>query len=150
MTMLSINHAAKGIVMWTWATTPWLADLTSKLGKILINDCTEPILASKLFRNLKVLGGKGIDVSIWVGAEEILVSIVNPVYEAQSGPLAIELPDGVEASSVSSVLWGTGWQVSTSSSLTRQSVSALSVDLFKLVVKKGGSTNLSPETPATS
>ncbi|KAJ5945797.1 hypothetical protein N7454_002636 [Penicillium verhagenii] len=38
MTMLSLNHNAKGIVMWDWPTTVELANVTSALSRVLVGD----------------------------------------------------------------------------------------------------------------
>ena len=135
MTMLGINHGAKGIVMWTWPTTPALIDVTSKIANVLINDCTELLLTAKLLRPLQITpGGNGVDASAWVGNDEILLSIVNPSHQAQNGTITVHLAPSLALSDSVQSLWGTAWTKSGASSLTKQGMPALGVDLFKIKI----------------
>ncbi|KAL9129301.1 MAG: hypothetical protein Q9217_002212 [Psora testacea] len=136
MTMLSINHGAKGIVMWTFPTTDELTDLTSRLGKVLRGECARFILGAKIMRGLLVSGGKDVDVSAWRTGNTMLLSVVNPMHQAVAGPISVSLPSSVQGTEVVSTLWGDGmWKVEgsdTGRQLVRNGMEALEVDLLIL------------------
>lgn len=94
MTMLSINHAAKGIIMWTFPTTPDLTDVTSRLAKVLTGLCAAYFLGAEMVMGLAVAGAIAIDASAWWVGDSILVSIVNSDYEDTIGSVTINLPAG--------------------------------------------------------
>ena len=137
MTMLGINHGAKGIVMWMYPTTPELTSLTSRLGRVLINRCTQWILGARFVPGLKVTGGDGVDASAWVGDGAMLVSIVNPTRKAIP-TLTISVPQNLRASKIGEVFWGDSWQISAQPpQLTRVDMPALAVDMFVVSVTEG-------------
>lgn len=111
MNMLSINHNAKGIVMWDYPTSSELSNATSKLSKILLrNDVTGYLLGSHTTA-LEVAGHGRIDAAGWTIGKQAFVSILYLGYSAFQSEVTVTLP--VKASSVSEVLWGPdGWSVS--------------------------------------
>ena len=105
MTMLSINHGAKGIIMWTFPTTPELVNVTSALAELLTNKCADLLLGADLSSGLAVDGAPAADVSVWENGQRMLLSIVNPSYEDAVGLVEFQLPINVTAHSITS-LWG--------------------------------------------
>lgn len=148
MTMLSINHGAKGIVMWIFPTTDELVDVTSRLAKVLTEECAKFILGAPLLKDIKVTGGDSIDVSAWLVDDTLLVSIVNPAYEALNGILSIDLPGGTKAQDDLDSLWGDGtWQASPGSSMiSKQGMLGLEVDILTLRVVEGAVSAALPQT----
>ena len=136
MTMLSINHGAKGIIMWTFPTTPDLTTVTSRLAKVLTGRCAGYLLGAELIGGLRINGAETIDASAWKFSESVLVSIVNFAYEDTAGPVALDLPAGTTATGVKEVLWGDGgWRSSTVDSaaqIQRSSVRGMSTDILVL------------------
>lgn len=111
MNMLSINHNAKGIVIWVYPTSSELSNVTSKLSKILLRkDVTGHLLGSHT-TPLSVVGHGRIDAVGWTIGKQTFVSILYLEYSDFQSELTVTLP--AKASSVSEVLWGPGgWSVS--------------------------------------
>ena len=146
MTILSINHGAKGIIMWIFPTTAELTDVTSRLARVLTGVCANYILGADTMTGLAVDGANDIDVSAWKTGDTILVSIVNSAHENTTGPISLSLPGGLLATSITQVLWGDGgWHLTSTSSashLVRSGIQSLSTDILIL------SLSLSPEQVA--
>ena len=137
MTMLSINHGAKGIIMWTFPTTPELVTVTSALAAMLTDKCAYLLLGAHLSSGFAIEGAPAADVSFWRNENEMLLSIVNPSYEGVEGLVEFQLPITVTASSFIS-LWGDDqWKgvddcVGHISTLQKTGLRALSVDVLLL------------------
>ncbi|KAL0781925.1 hypothetical protein CaCOL14_003260 [Colletotrichum acutatum] len=109
MTVLSVNHGAKGIVMWNYPATPELEGLTSKLAGVFTNEAAVGfLLGTERTQDLAVEGAKRVDAAVWVdeAKEQVLVSVVSLSYDEISGEIRVVLPDGVEVGEVVEVLWG--------------------------------------------
>nr|XP_036582582.1 uncharacterized protein CTRU02_07626 [Colletotrichum truncatum]KAF6791286.1 hypothetical protein CTRU02_07626 [Colletotrichum truncatum] len=109
MTLLSVNHGAKGIVMWNYPATRELESLTSRLAGVFTNKAAvELLLRTKRTQDLAVEGAKRIDAAVWVNKEkrQALVSVVNLSYDAVPGEIKVMLPEGVEISKAIEVVWG--------------------------------------------
>lgn len=121
MTMLSVNHGAKGIIMWAFPTTPDLTAVTSRLAKVLTGGtCAKYLLGADLVGGLHVSGANLVDASMWRVQNSLLVSIVNPAHQCVVGPVDVSLPAGTIATSITSVLWGDGkWRLIRAGSTTR-------------------------------
>ena len=138
MTMLSINHGAKGIVMWTFPTTDELTELTSRFGRVLTGKVAPFVFGVKMLRNLEVEGGQGVDVSAWIVGDRILLSIVNPAHQDALGALSVHLPSDMRGTDVATTLWGDGgWRLTgggATTQLTRSGMEALRVDILILTI----------------
>lgn len=107
MDMLSINHGAKGIVMWDFPTTAEILDVTNRLAAVLTSsEVAEFFLGQKRLGGLAVEGGSRIDATAWASESEILVSIVNLNYGDIKGEVTVHLPRDKRSMSIASVLWG--------------------------------------------
>ena len=141
MTMLSINHGAKGIIMWIFPTTASLTDVTSKLARVLTGICANYILGADTITAPAVDGANPIDISAWKTGDSILVSIVNSAHEDSTGPISVGLPGGLRATSVVQVVWGDGgWRLTSRSEgtrLERLGVQGLSTDILILRLSVG-------------
>ena len=146
MTMLSINHGAKGIIMWIFPTTAELTDVTSRLARVLTGICANYILGADIMTEPAVDGVSAIDVSAWKTRDSILVSIVNSAHENTTEPISLSLPEGLRATTITQALWGDGgWHLTSTSSAThlqRSGIQSLSTDILIL------SLSLSPEPVA--
>ncbi|KAF6220378.1 hypothetical protein HO133_003510 [Letharia lupina] len=136
MTLLSVNHGAKGIIMWTFPTTPDLTDVTSRLAKVLTGTCAEYLLGADIITGLAVDGTSAVDASAWRVGNSILLSIVNSDYQDMTGPVTLHLPAEIVATSISTVLWGDAeWRVTNVDSKTqiqRSGLQGLSSDILIL------------------
>ena len=139
MTMLSINHGAKGIIMWTFPTTPELVNVTSALAEMLTDKCADLLLGADFSSGLAIDGAPAADVSLWGNGHRMLLSIVNPSYEDAVGLLEFQLPINVTAYSFTS-LWGENqWEAVDDGtgairSLQKTGLSRLSVDVLLLAL----------------
>ena len=136
MTVLGVNHGAKGVVMWTWPTTEELADVTSRLGRVL-GRAGKWILGARLER----LEVKALDVTVWVDEKEGtgLVSVVNPRREVLKGVVRVDMLEGWRAVEVEEVLWGDGgWRVGDEGEVEREGVKGLGVEIVVVRVEKVG------------
>ena len=109
MTMLSINHGAKGIIMWSFPTTPDLTAVTTRLARVLTGTCAKYVLGAESIGGLRVSGAETINASAWKAGDSLLVSIVNSAHEDTSEIVSVHLPAAMVAKDVTSVLWGDGW-----------------------------------------
>ncbi|KAL3418014.1 hypothetical protein PVAG01_11024 [Phlyctema vagabunda] len=112
MNMISVNHNAKGIIMWNYPTEPGIIEVTGQLSKALVSkQVTGLLLGSVTLGSLPVNGAPRLDVSAWIVGSQMLVSAVNLEYGPTSGVVTIELP--AVAQSIAAVPWGDGnWTVS--------------------------------------
>ncbi len=136
MTMLSVNHGAKGIIMWTFPTTPGLTDVTSGLAKVLTGICSEYLLGADMVMALRVSGPGMLDASAWRVEDSVLLSIVNSDYQDMEESVTLDLPAGMAAKGIKSVLWGDGkWRLTNGDSATqiqRSGLKSLSTDIIIL------------------
>ena len=131
MTLLSINHGAKGVVMWTWPTSPALEDVTGRFAKV----ATGVGAGFWLGANSKALVVNGVpnqsvNAAAWIVGGNMLVSIVN-VAGALSGRIVVSLPNGVRARAVRQSVWGgSGWAVSGVNKLVKTGMGAVESDVL--------------------
>jgi hypothetical protein len=135
MTVLAINHGAKGIVMWDYPSYPDIMAMTEKLAKVLPTDeLAGYFLGAPLTKALPVSGADEIDAAAWVDPEtgKVLVSAINMSYKALATSIQVSLPEGVEAEAVEEVFWGErDWAVD-GNTITVQGLSGLEVAIFSL------------------
>lgn len=135
MTMIAINHGAKGIVQWDYPSYPDLEATSERLAKVLPTDeVASFFLGAPLTKALPVEGSDEIDAAAWVDPKngEILVSVVNMSYKAQATSIKISLPEGIEASAVNKMFLGDrSWAVD-GNTVTVEGLSGLEVSMFSL------------------
>ncbi|KUL83931.1 hypothetical protein ZTR_06824 [Talaromyces verruculosus] len=136
MTMLSINHAAKGIVMWDFPTSADILNVTDALATVLTSEMvTNFLVGAPITQKLNVTGGERVDAAAWVQGDRMLVSVLNLNYEDITEPISITLPGSFIADSIASTLWGTSeWAVS-GENLLAQKLSGLAASLLVLDLK---------------
>ncbi|KAK1482915.1 hypothetical protein CABS01_02651 [Colletotrichum abscissum] len=134
MTVLSVNHGAKGIVMWNYPATPELEGMTSKLAGVFTNEAAvEFLLGTERTQDLAVEGAKRVDAAVWVdeAKKQVLVSVVNLSYDEISGEIRVVLPDGVEVGEVVEVLWGdVAWEMVDGSLVATEGLLGLQTSVF--------------------
>jgi hypothetical protein len=135
MTMVSINHAAKGIVMWDFPTSSEILGVTDELATVLTSETVARFLiGAPITQQLSVTGGDRVDAAAWVQNGQLLISILNLNYGALTGKITVKLPEKLKARSIASTLWGgSKWEVEgqqlSSQGLDGLAVSILVVDL---------------------
>lgn len=113
MNMLSINHAAKGIVMWDFPTKADILNVTNKLAAVLTKEPVASFLVgAKLEQTLKISGAGNIDAAAWIKGDEVLVSVVNLDYGNTNSSVTVSLPGDVEVAGAPESLWSDAcWSV---------------------------------------
>lgn len=135
MNMLSINHGAKGIIMWTFPSAGGLDATTSALAKVLTGLCAGYILGADMTRGLSISGADRIDASAWILGDSMLISIVNPTHGSTTAPVTLHLPLGINAQALQGSLWGDGgWQLISSAQLRIPSLKSVETDILILAL----------------
>lgn len=135
MTLLSVNHGAKGIVMWNFPTTAELSVFTSEMSSLFTGqDAPAFLIGAPRTGDLAVTGANGyLDATVWVDAASgtALVSVINMNYDAV-GSANVALPAGVTVSTIDSYLWGNStWQAGENGTLSLASgLSGLETAVF--------------------
>lgn len=137
MALLRINHGAKGIVAWSYPTSPDLEGVTSSLASLITSpSITKYILGAKRIGGLEIQGAIGlIDASAWVRSDGILVSYVYFGYTPFEGSVAIVLPGEVQE--LIKELWGPGgWEVGWDNKrVVRSSIASLEAGILEFARK---------------
>jgi hypothetical protein len=115
MAMLRVNHGAKGIVAWIYPTSEELEGATSRLAGVLTGERVMRYTIGSAGRVGGVrVGGVDeelVDVSVWVGKESVLVSVVYVGYGSYEGEVRVEMPEGVAVEDMATMLLGPeGWK----------------------------------------
>jgi hypothetical protein len=113
MNLLSVNHKAKGIVMWDFPTTADILNFTNRLAAVLTKEPVAGFLVgARLVQRLGVVGAGNVDAATWVKDDEVLVSIVNLDYGDTMSNVTVSLPEDIRVTEVSRSLWGDAcWSV---------------------------------------
>ncbi|KAK6078426.1 hypothetical protein SCUP515_04450 [Seiridium cupressi] len=115
MTLLAINHGAKGIVMWDYPTTAELLNVTNHLASVLTNQSVADfLLGAPLTQTLEVSGASRVDAAVWVSADtsQALLSVVHLNYGDIKDAIQVAAPNGTSFTSVTQTLWGDlSWDV---------------------------------------
>lgn len=130
MNVLSVNHNAKAVVMWAYPTTDVLADVTSRLAKVLTRDDVAGLVLGAEVQAVEVAGQKRVDAAIWTVGNKTLLSVVNLKYEGSEESVRLTLPVAVKG--VRETLWGNGTWVVNGSTVTKNGLSGLEVALLVL------------------
>ncbi|OJJ46012.1 hypothetical protein ASPZODRAFT_67140 [Penicilliopsis zonata CBS 506.65] len=130
MNLLSVNHGAKGIVMWDFPTSDEILAVTDQLARVLTaDDVVQYVLGSPL-TNLPVDAGK-IDAATWTRGKEMLISVVNLEYNSVAD-VVLRLP--VQVHSIGQSFWGDAkWKIQ-GDALVVDVLSALEVSLFEVTL----------------
>lgn len=136
MTMISINHAAKGIVMWDFPTSADILSVTDKLATVLTTEEVAGFLiGSPIVQTMNVTGGKRVDAAAWIQNKQLLLSILNLNYEDLTGEISVSLPGDISAKSITSTLWGDSeWKIS-GDKLTINGLVGLAVSILVIELK---------------
>ncbi|ETS75450.1 hypothetical protein PFICI_12394 [Pestalotiopsis fici W106-1] len=139
MTVLAINHGAKGIVMWDYPTTAELLNVTNHLASVFTTETiADFLLGTPRVQTLPVAGADRVDAAAWINDStgQALLSIVNLNYGDIGQTVEIAAPNGTNFGSVVDILWGdVAWEVedgqtlSSSSGMLGLQVSVLLVDI---------------------
>lgn len=124
MTMVAINHGAKGITMWDYPTTAELYGITGEMAGVLTGGAVAGYLVGAPRSQDLDVAGSGVDkvdAAAWVDEPggTALVGVVNMGYADVAGPIEVALPDGLAATAVTSSVWGdSAWDIGSDGSLS--------------------------------
>ncbi|KAB2571125.1 hypothetical protein DBV05_g10224 [Lasiodiplodia theobromae] len=133
MNVLSVNHGAKGIVMWNFPVTEDILEVTNRLAAVLTGEAVADYLIGRpLTKGLEVSGASRIDAAAWVDEEAVLVSVVNLNYGNVAGDVKVKLPEGVEVEAVQESVWGDATWSTDGNSLSIPALKGLEVSMLVL------------------
>ncbi|EKG10780.1 Glycoside hydrolase subgroup catalytic core [Macrophomina phaseolina MS6] len=133
MNLLSVNHGAKGLVMWNFPVTQDILRATNELAAVLTaEEVGAYLIGAPLTSGLVVSGAERVDAAAWVADGGVLVSVVNLNYGSVAGNITVRLPEGVDVRAVGQSLWGEAeWSVS-GSAISIGGLAGLEVSLVEL------------------
>lgn len=115
MTLLAVNHGAKGLTMWDYPTTSELFNVTRDMAGLFTSTLAARLfLGAPRYQDLEVTGSDDLDAAAWVDevSGQAMISVVSLSYYDALVPISIALPDGFIASTLGDSLWGHGdWTV---------------------------------------
>ncbi|EFW99539.1 hypothetical protein CMQ_7907 [Grosmannia clavigera kw1407] len=115
MSLVAVNHGAKGLVAWDFPTTAGLSMATTQLAKVMTSSVFSSfVLQTPISESLAIQGGSLVDAAVWVNKEtkEALLTVINLNYADLKLPIQVALPANITVESVSSNLWGNvSWSV---------------------------------------
>jgi hypothetical protein len=133
MNMLSVNHAAKGIIMWNYPTTAAILDVTNALAAVLTTDrVTNFLINSPMAGLLQVDGADRVDATIWDSGDSLLLSIVNLNYGNLNGSITVHLPADLQANAIDESLWGQAEWSASGNTVSTDGMLGLEVSLLVL------------------
>jgi hypothetical protein len=133
MNMLSVNHAAKGIVMWDFPTTAGILNVTNALAAVLTSErVTNFLVNSPMAGLLQVDGADRVDATIWDSGDSLLLSVVNLNYGNLNGSITVHLPGNMQAKSTNESLWGQAHWTATGNTVSTHGMLGLEVSLMVL------------------
>jgi hypothetical protein len=135
MTILAINHGAKGIVQWDFPSVDWIHEITEAMAAVLPSEAvTNFTLGAPREQGLRVSGSESLDVTGWVDWEKrmVMLSVVNLSYDDQVGDIQVHLPKELVASHYIDSLWGEKkWEVQ-GNTIGTDGIEGLEVSMFVL------------------
>lgn len=133
MDLLSVNHGAKGLVMWNFPVTQEILGATNALAGVLTGEKVGGyLIGAPLTGGLEVSGAERVDAAAWVKEGSVLVSVVNLEYGDVAGSVTVRLPEGVEVESVEESFWGEAEWSADGDTISVGSLSGLEVSLVEL------------------
>ena len=130
MNSLSINHGAKGIMLWTFPTEDELAEANAQQAKVLTKDPVLTFLTGDQPKGVVVNSYPLLDVAYWIVGGQAIVGLANLDYTDGNGTVTIQLP--FSAMGIASQPWGSlGWSLM-NNTLVVNSLPALATSLLIL------------------
>jgi hypothetical protein len=146
MTMLSLNHNAKGIVMWAWPTTPQISTMTKQLSVVLAHGAVPGFMLGARTVTLKAVGQTEMDVAGWRVGKQMLVSILSLQTPNWTNTVTIQLPAAFTF--ITQVLWGAGQWNLTNGTLSKVGGVGLDTDLIIVQLAAKNETSTSTRSSA--
>ena len=130
MNLLSVNHGAKGIMLWTFPTEDDLAEANAQQAKVLSKEPVLNFLTGDQPTVVIIPGYPMLDIAYWIVGGKAMVGVANLDYEASEG--AVTVPLHFSATGIDSQPWGSlGWSL-TNTTLNVGDLPALATSLLIL------------------
>ncbi|KAL8772271.1 MAG: hypothetical protein Q9209_002483 [Squamulea sp. 1 TL-2023] len=114
MILLSLNHGAKGIVMWVFPTADEIIEAASRFSKAVLSPygILDTSVTSTEAVRVSVTGARYVDAAMWRAGSYMTVNAVNAGEERIEGEVRLEFGEDVKIKSLRSIRWGSpGWRV---------------------------------------
>ena len=104
MNSLSVNHGAKGIMLWTFPTEDELAEANAQQAAVLSKEPVLGFVTGGQPTGVVVGGYPLLDVAYWVVGGQAMVGVANLDYADGTGTVMVDLPFSVMG--IASQPWG--------------------------------------------
>ncbi len=113
MTLLSLNHGAKGILMWVFPTADEIVGVASKFSQVVLaRDGLSTFVLMAHAAVVPVPGVENVDGAMWRVGSRMMVTVVNAGKEKIEGEVKLEFGDDAKIKGLNRNLWGRGgWKI---------------------------------------
>ncbi|KAL8855791.1 MAG: hypothetical protein Q9178_007555 [Gyalolechia marmorata] len=126
MTLLSLNHGAKGILMWVFPTADEIVGVASKFSQVVLaRDGLSTFVLMAHAVVVPVPGVENVNAAMWRVGSRIIVTVVNAAREKIEGEVKLEFGDDVKIKGLKRNLWGRGgWKIERQNAAVRDGMDA--------------------------
>ncbi|KAL8727126.1 MAG: hypothetical protein Q9166_006259 [cf. Caloplaca sp. 2 TL-2023] len=145
MVLLSVNHGAKGIVMWQFPTAGEIVGVASEFSRRVVNageGFVKFVLGAE--REMVRVSGDGagvgfVDAAMWRAGGQVMVSVVNAGEERVEGDVRLDLGERLQIKEAGRNLWGRGgWSDQGRRTLVRSGMEGVESFVFLVEVEEDG------------
>lgn len=113
MILLSLNHGAKGVVMWLYPTAGEIVGVASEFSKVMwAGKGLGAVLSVVQAVAVPVSGAGNVDAAMWRVGSRMMVTAINAGENKVKGKIRLNFEVGIKIKGLSHVLWGSGkWKV---------------------------------------
>ena len=126
MTLLSLNHGAKGILMWVFPTADEIVGVASKFSQVVLaRDGLSTFVLMAHAAVVPVPGVENVDAAMWRVGSRMMVTVVNAGKEKIEGEVKLEFGDDAKIKGLNRNLWGRGgWKIESQNAAVRDGMDA--------------------------
>ncbi|KAL8779181.1 MAG: hypothetical protein Q9213_007067 [Squamulea squamosa] len=128
MILLSLNHGAKGIVMWVFPTADEIIQTASRFSKAVLgpHGILDEFVTSTEAVRVAVVGARDVDAAMWRAGSYMMISAVNAGEERIEGEMRLKFGEDVSINNLRSILLGSpGWRLEGKRAIVRNGMDGL-------------------------
>ncbi|CAL8582845.1 hypothetical protein XPA_008488 [Xanthoria parietina] len=124
MILLSLNHGAKGVVMWLYPTAGEIVGVASEFSKVMwAGKGLVAFLSVVQAEAVPVSGAENVDAAMWRVGNRMMVTAINAGENKVEGKIRLDFEKGFKIKGLSHVLWGSGqWKIEDGRALIRTNI----------------------------
>ncbi|KAL8670752.1 MAG: hypothetical protein Q9168_004731 [Polycauliona sp. 1 TL-2023] len=137
MILLSLNHGAKGVMMWLFPTAGDIVGVASKFSKIVLARGGLGAFASVAHVvAVRVFGADNVDAAMWRVENRMMVTAVNAGDEGVEGKIRLDFEESIKITGLGEVMWGSeGWRIEDERALIRNGMGGTESSVLMVDVK---------------